>query len=152
MTFRTSLKNHHRLLMSICIAALCLSGGVMYKSAIWSRLNAWKLVPQPELITELYFADSRTLPRTYVPEQPQIVTFFIHNLEGKAMRYTYLAEASRQDGSGTVEVARNTVEVPDVGSRAVPLEFKLPDLGPRARVNITLAGMPQAIHFWLTKE
>jgi hypothetical protein len=53
------------------------------------QLNAWKLLPEPEHLTELYFTHPNSVPGIYLPGQIQDVSFTVHNLEYRTMKYTY---------------------------------------------------------------
>jgi hypothetical protein len=60
---------------------------------IYRALDAWKLVPHEEKLTELYIADYNALPKAVVPGQVVPFTFVIHNLEGTSTVYRYTVSA-----------------------------------------------------------
>src|SRR5579862_8331355 len=71
------------------IIALSIALIEVNKQQIIDQLNKWKLLPQPETFTELYFNNSTNLP-SYVKQNQQIkFAFTVHNLEYKTYTYPY---------------------------------------------------------------
>lgn len=125
-----------------------------------NQLDGWKVLPRPEHLTELYFANLRQLPTTYRPDKPQAIAFTIHNLEYRATRYHYLlvARAAGKErilGNGAITLAQD-------GSRSITRTVSVPPQGRRVEIRVSLrySAVPfghdtpspetQAIHYWVT--
>jgi uncharacterized membrane protein len=75
---------------------------VLASPAIKRQLNDWKLLPEPERLTELYFTHPNSLPSSYMPGQTQTVSFTVHNLEYRTTTYKYtVVEAAQAGQAGT---------------------------------------------------
>lgn len=132
------------------------------RSVVASQLNDWRLLPQPERFTELYF-NASLLPSRFKPGRSQAVAFTIHNLEHQTIQYHYLitvqAEASGDKqllGNGIVTIAYND-------SQIVHRTITMPRIARRTEVQISLqySSIPfgqdkasaetQSIHYWVNK-
>ena len=137
----------------------CVFIGILSKDAVASQLDAWRLLPRPERLTELYFIHNAHLPVVLKPGKTQAVGFTIHNLEHQTTTYRYvvaaIAPAKEQIlGEGTATLAHDAF-------RDVSRTFVVPKLGPRLEIRISLeySGIPlgqdsarpetQAIHYWV---
>lgn len=60
---------------------------------IYTQLKAWKLVPLPEPLTELYFNDHINLPKVYAKDTKYPFSFTIHNIEYQDFEYHYRVTA-----------------------------------------------------------
>jgi hypothetical protein len=124
-----------------CVVLVLLA--VTYSTAIKNQLDSWKLLPQPERLTELYFSHSNDLPSTYTPGQTQVIDFTLHNLEYRATSYTYTiiqsgsASSSRPIGGGQVELSQDQ-------STSLAIPVKPLDLGMSSQleVEVTFQGTP----------
>jgi len=126
-----------------------------------SRLEAWKVLPRPERFTELYFGQQTRQPETFQPDDVQVISFTVHNLEQRGTDYRYVIAAHAgdkvqvlalgqlrldQDTSQSIEQA---VSVPPLGSRVeirVQLEFQ-----GIARGQDTASLETQSIHYWVNR-
>ncbi|MDB5238936.1 MAG: hypothetical protein JWO00_271 [Candidatus Parcubacteria bacterium] len=59
------------------------------RDLVYAKLKDWKLVPQPEHFTELYFNNYDDLPKRSVKGFTAAFSFTIHNMEGATMTYPY---------------------------------------------------------------
>lgn len=80
------------------LAGLTVSA-VAGQSVIANQLNDWQLLPRPERLTELYFADNQQLSTEIEPGTTQKLVFTIHNDEHRRTTYQYkLVAVSDEDG------------------------------------------------------
>jgi hypothetical protein len=89
-----------------------------YKADMYAQMNAWKLIPQPERFTELYFNDSANLPSQVSKGGKVSFSFVIHNLEGKSWDYQYAVYFKFSDGH-VINIAQNVVALADGGYKTV---------------------------------
>ena len=126
--------------------------GIVAAQPIKSQLNAWKLLPQPERLTELYFNNSAHLPARYTPGQPQTLSFTVHNLEYRTMSYPYTVTATPDGSQTATPLASGTLKnLSQNQAIATPLNFTLPDLGPRVKVSINLPSVNESIDYWVVR-
>ncbi|RJR28275.1 hypothetical protein C4561_00230 [candidate division WWE3 bacterium] len=143
------------------------------------KLNEWKLLPQPETLTELYFTDHLNLPISIAPNQKRYFEFTIHNMEEKDMTYTYEVYANIGDGSDedTTESSESSESTPSDNDesadvfipekilieegeiktasdqyKTVGITFELPMVKARNQVVVNLINKNQSIHFWVRGE
>lgn len=141
----------------IAVASLAAVAVLIFtnSSAIAAQLNSWKLLPQPERLTELYFTDHAKLATTYTPGAPQKFGFMVHNLEYRHIDYSYTVTAVSEDGSQTQELASNRISLPADGYSGGPIEFTPNDLGRRVKIVTTLTytsdkPVTESIYYWVT--
>lgn len=99
----------------IFIAILAMLGHNPY---VLAKLNAWKLLPQPETFTELYFA-AYPQEASQVPDGTKVsFTFVVHNLEGATTTYPYMVYLL-QPGVGTTTIDSGSFTLADSASTTV---------------------------------
>lgn len=116
--------------------------------AITRQLHAWKLLPQPQSVTELYFTDHRKLPASYTPGQTQPVAFSIHNNSSQDATYTYAVSEQSEDGKQYREVARRAILVAPGATQSIEIPVVRTDFGERTRVGIYIVNSNQTINYW----
>jgi hypothetical protein len=126
--------------------------GTVEAQPIKNQLNAWKLLPQPERLTELYFADSAQLPSAYTPATPQHVSFTVHNLEYQTMTYHYSVTAQADGSSTTTPITSSNLQLAQNQSATTPLTVTLPNLGSRVKVSVSLTNVNESIDYWVTRS
>jgi hypothetical protein len=112
------------------------------------QLHAWKLLPQPQNVTELYFTDHRKLPASYTPGETQQVAFSIRNNSDRDVTYTYVVNEQSEDGKQYREVTRRAILVPRNSTQSIDIPVVRTDFGDRARVGIFIANSNQTINYW----
>lgn len=124
---------------------------LVFRQQIHNQLESWKLLPQPEPLTELYFTHPNSLPSTYTPNQIQRVTFTVHDLEYKTITYSYsvneISSSPKSDqllNSGYFKLKQN-----QIGNIVAPV--LLYNDGKRVQVKITIVmnGMGETIDYWV---
>lgn len=113
-----------------------LAGVTMYSAwpSIYSALHERKVIPADEPLTELYFNDIETLPRSAT--QALSFSFTIHNMEGKDMIYPYVVRAESPDGRIMV-LDRNTIPIAHGDAARIPETLRLVATG-KARIIVEL--------------
>jgi hypothetical protein len=137
--------------IALFFAALLVLLSVVFWTPIKNQLNDWKLLPQPERFSELYFTDHQHLPTTYAAGQTQTVKFTVHSLEHQPKSYTYAITASQTVGDPKAQIlATGNFTLQHDQYRKETREITIPDLGPRINIRVTLSPT-QSIHYWLTQ-
>lgn len=123
-------------------------------SAINRQLHTWKLLPEPERLTELYFTDHAKLPTTYTPGETQTVSFSIHNLEYRTVQYNYRITQTDGDGNNGIELANGSVTLDQNQTTNESAAVILTDFGPKSRLNVVLetGTSRQTIFYNITKQ
>ena len=152
-----NLLKQRRSQVAFLVIGIIIIGGVSLASTVWAQpiknqLNAWQLLPQPERLTELYFANPNHLPSTYAPGQAQAIAFTVHNLEYQPTTYRYTVTA-QADGSATMTtLTTGSFRLDQNQSITTPVSVTLPDLGPRVKVAITLTDQNESIDYWVNRS
>jgi hypothetical protein len=119
--------------------------------AIKRQLNDWKLLPEPERLTELYFTHPNTLPSTYSTSQAQQVAFTVHNLEYKHETYTYQIVEAPQPGSAGPMLASGSFSLAQNGYKNVTQLLTIQQLANRVNLSINLTNVNESVDYWVTK-
>lgn len=144
------------------ITLLFVAIGISQRQAIYDQLYDWKLIPRPERLTELYFTDHTNLPKTYKPDETQIVKFTVNNLEYRTTDYTYVVSVMNDDESDEIiDRAQGSFTLDHEQSKAIETPITITAKGPRAKVIVTiyyqgikfgednLSDQEQSIHYWV---
>lgn len=139
-------------LFMLAVAAVLLVSGfsVIHAHAIAQQMHRWKLLPEPERLTELYFTKHRDLPVTYVPGTPQAVSFTVHNVEHQAMSYAYVI-VQRGDNGQAAQLGQGSLQLADGATKAASVTVTPVDLG-RSQIIIQLLPTNESINYWVGKE
>lgn len=119
--------------------------------SIKSLLKDWKLLPEPEQLTELYFTHPNSLPATYSPGQVQAVAFTVHNLEYKTTSYHYFITEQSQTSGQPVTLSRGSFTLAQNGYKSPVVNISLPDAGARAKVTVNLVSENESINYWVNR-
>jgi hypothetical protein len=134
------------------VVALIIGLAAGFHTLTQRQLDSWKLLPQPERLTELFFSNPNALPTTYVPGANQSVAFTIHNMESHAERYRYtITEAASPQQRG--RLLKAGVLVVRQGSHRERLDqVILRRLAKRVLVTVSLPEQRLAIAYWVTAK
>jgi type II secretory pathway pseudopilin PulG len=102
-----------------------------------------------ESYTELYFPSHASLPERYAPGQSQLVTFVLHNVEGRDMTYNYNVVTS---GSITDTYPGQPVGVHAGDTQRVSVKVPIRQTAQHVRVQVEVSTTNQSIHYWIDKE
>jgi uncharacterized membrane protein len=146
-----AVKNHRSLYVYASIGILIVISFASH-AAIVRQLNNWKLLPEPERLTELYFSNPNTLPTTYTANTNQDVSFKVHNLEYKTVDYHYeIIEVADGSNQGQVLTEGSFIlKQNQLMSRNVPL--KLADMGKHVQIEIELSPVNETISYGMTQS
>lgn len=162
MTTTARFKKHSLVYFFAAFLTAFLGIATANQDTIAKQLDSWQLLPRPEGVSELYFADDKKLPMAVRTESSHDVTFIIHNIEHKTTRYQYKLVAIEQGsatdevlGVGGVELKHDelktiseAVKIPPVDAARmaiqVELEYQGTSFGDQA-----LGMQRQAIRYWV---
>lgn len=122
-----------------------------FHQQIKNQLNAWKLLPEPERLTELYFTAPNNLPNSYVPGQVQNVRFTVHNIEYQTETYPYKIVEQSQDGSQTQELESGSFTLKQDQYQGQNVGVTPIDLGKRVEITIELPTVNETISYWVVQ-
>jgi hypothetical protein len=135
----------------VTIVVIVIGAGVIFRHPIKNQLNSWKLLPEPEKLTELYFNNSSTLPSTYIPGVPQLISFTVHNLEYQNWTYHYSVTAISSSNTIT-SISSGTFKLSQNQYKSVPVDVAIPDLGSKVEVDVTLSAPNQSIDYLVNRS
>jgi uncharacterized membrane protein len=124
----------------------------LFHTPVDHQMRRWKLLPEPERLTELYFTHPNNLPTNYTPGQPLPVAFTVHNLEYRTTTYHYQITEQAQDGSTSQTLTTGTFTLPQNQYKPTALNISLIDLGQHVKVLVMLEGQNESIDYLLSKE
>jgi uncharacterized membrane protein len=132
--------------------AILIAIGALLHAPIDRQLHAWKLLPEPERLTELYFTQPNRLPTTYTPGQTQTVSFTVHNLEYRTTDYRYRIIETGQTTHQTQTLASGSFTLSQSAYERPTVRIIIADLGPRAKVGVVLINVNESIDYLLTRS
>lgn len=122
--------------------------GLGFHQQIKNQLNAWKLLPQPERLTELYFTNPNSLPSAYTPGQTQTVQFTTHNLEYQTETYQYKILEQNQDGTKSQQLAAGQFTLQQNQYKRMDFPIIPIDFGPKVQISVVLPTVNETISYW----
>ena len=112
-----------------------------YHAAIDRQLRSWKLLPEPERLTELYFTQPNNLPSSYTPGQPQTVSFTVHDLEYRTTTYHYQIIEQNQDTDASQTLNQGSFTLAQNAYRQQAVNIVTTDMGSHAKVEVQLTNV-----------
>ncbi len=131
------------LLLVLALVAVVLA----YSRTLINQIYAYKLLPQPERFTELYFANHQNLPTVILVNQEQSFQFTIHNLEYTAMSYT--VEVSINYNNKKVTLDKQAVFLKNDQYKTITEKFSVSQPATKAEVIVNLPTKNEQIDFWV---
>jgi uncharacterized membrane protein len=122
-----------------------------FHGAIDRQLHNWKVLPEPERLTELYFTHPNTLPTTYTTGQTLPVDFTVHNLEYKTETYRYQISEANNAGSQTKILDTGSFVLKQSKYHMASVNITTTDMGSRANVKVTLVKINESVDYWVNK-
>ena len=141
-----------RTVLSVVLTVTIIIGTMILAPAINRQMHAWKLLPEPERLTELYFTDHTKLPTSYVPGQTQTVRFTVHNLEYRTTTYHYVITESCPGCAASQTLTRGIFTLGQNQYKKDSVVITLKDVGTRAKVTVSLQGQNESIDYWVNRE
>lgn len=126
--------------------------GAAFHSPIDRQMRRWKLLPEPERLTELYFTEPNNVPKSYTPGGMQTVKFTVHNLEYRNTTYTYQITEISQDGQKSSLLAMNSFTLEQNEYHKEAVNISTTDLGPSVKVEVKLMNVNESIDYLLDRE
>lgn len=126
--------------------------GAIFHSPIDRQLHRWKLLPEPERLTELYFTQPNSLPKQYVPGQAQTVRFTTHNLEYRTTNYQYRIVETGQANNQSQTLASGSFTLPQNAYKQETVNISTVDLGSNVKVEVDLMNVNESIDYLLGRS
>lgn len=125
---------------------------IINQSVIYNQLNNWKLLPQAEKLTELYFTDHLSLPKQYTPGETFILPFTVHNLEHKTQEYTYAIKQidSTSNTSNQLATGSFTIDNDQFYRASIPITYV--KSGAKSSIIVSLTNINQAILYHIDEK
>lgn len=133
--------------LSLATIVLLVVNVVKYSRNIEDFLRSYKLLPEPETFTELYFTDHLHLPSTIYPNQKQVFKVTIHNLENKDMKYPYEVYIDTKGSKQLLD--QNSIFLKNNAYKTITENFILINPATRSAVVVNLINKNQSIDFWI---
>jgi uncharacterized membrane protein len=124
----------------------------LFHHAFADQLNAWKLLPQPERLTELYFTHPNSLPTTYSAGATQTVSFTVHNLEYRTTTYHYVISEQGDSVTTPTTISQGSFTLTQNAYAKPVVNIPLMDDGANAKITVTLAAQNESIDYLVTRE
>lgn len=131
----------------IVVIAICLLIFIaaVNRSSLVALLHTYHLLPEPEPLTELYFENHQALPSLLVPGKEESISYTIHNVEYKPMRYDVTITAKTADWEEPMY--KNTVDLMHDEYKTATHSFTLSE-ATRTAVIVSLS-TGEKIQLWL---
>lgn len=137
---------------SIVVILIIVILGVGFHSAIDRQMRSWKLLPEPEKLTELYFTHPNSLPTKYLPGQPQTVSFTVHNLEYQTTDYTYKIVEASMNSNQSQTLASGSFTLPQNIYKQETVNITTADLGQHVKVEVELVKQNESVDYLLERS
>ncbi len=147
---------------SVATLLLLIVVAIANATAINHQLHAWKLLPEPERLTELYYENHTKLPTTFTVETPLQFSFTAHNLEYQTATYYYTISQSSEDGKKSQTLSSGSFTLPQDAYHTQPIVVApvyQSQFSARSQITTTIkadiTGGPavnESIHFWVSKK
>jgi len=131
-----------------------------HQANIARQADDWLLMPRPQRLTELYFADHRHLPTSLRPGATVKLAFTVHNLEQQPTSYHYRMTAMSLVNSAEQPLGAGVFTIASDEYKTMAQNITVPLITARSAIKVTLdyeglgsgehAPSPktQSIHFW----
>jgi hypothetical protein len=133
------------------VVVIVVALGAVFHSAIDRQMRDWKLLPEPERLTELYFTQPNSLPKQYAPGQTQTVRFTTHNLEYQTTAYQYHIVETSQANNQSQTLASGSFTLPQNAYKQETVNISTVDLGQHVKVEVNLMNVNESIDYLLGK-
>ncbi len=136
------------LLLPILVGLVVILGLVLFTHSdmVMAQLNEWKLIPQPEHFTELYFDNASALPTLTSKGVEASFSFTIHNVEGATTAYPYRVYFEYPSGY-RVAFTAGTVLLADNASTTITVSHTFRSTDEVGKVVVMLTSLNQSIDF-----
>jgi hypothetical protein len=138
------------LFIGVCGAILVLL--FSHERYVKDQLNAWKLLPQPEKITELYFTKPNNLPTSYSSNQTEVTMFTVHNSEYRTVRYSYKIIEQSVNSKKTVQLAQGEFTLFQNQYKRLDSMTRPADLGNNAEIKVELLNVNESVDYFVARS
>jgi hypothetical protein len=141
-----------KLYAAVIISVVIIAVIVLAAPSIKRQLNDWKLLPEPERLSELYFTHPNSLPSSYAPGQTEAVSFTVHNLEYRTTKYDYSIVEQSTNGENEVTLARGSFSLLQNQYEKPAINVQPTDLGSNVKISVNLTSENESIDYLLTRR
>lgn len=117
------------------------------KQQLINQLNNWRLLPEPESYTELYFNNGSSLPSKIGLRTKPKFSFVIHNEENKTTTYVY--EVLLVNPRGKSIISKKSISLYQGQYITINEAFSVNNPIKREEVIVKLVNFNQQIDFWI---
>jgi hypothetical protein len=121
------------------------------KNIISAQFYKWKLIPQSENFTELFFDKHYRIPKTVVAQDTVPFSFVVHNVEERTMDYVYEVYAVSEEGQQMM-LDQGNVTVANDEYKTIDETYRVPKTIRQTTIFIELPELKQKIHFLLIAQ
>lgn len=121
------------------------------KDFVYAKMYSWRLIPRPEVFTELYFEDYESIPKSTVINTPFTFEFTIHNLEGATTTYPYIVYFEYPFGKQVV-LLRGTFTLADKEYRTIPVSHTFSASDMKGQIVVQLENRNQKINLLFIED
>jgi uncharacterized membrane protein len=146
------MRGHNKPALIVLSVFVIIMLGIIFHKSIHNQLNDWKVLPEPEKLTELYFTHPNSLPTTYTPGQSQTISFTVHNIEYQTENYKYKITELASDGQKSQVLSRGKFTLPQDKYQHKSVNISTPDLGHHVKVEVTLTNLSESIDYLLNRS
>lgn len=143
-------KNNAASVAAVLTVVIVAAAAIVNHVALKNQLEKWRMLPEPERLTELYLTNSRNIPGSYTPGVSLPADFTVHNLEGRATTYNYTIAEQADNGTASYVLAKGSFSLNQNQTKAVRAAVTPLDMGERAKVTIRLTD-DIAVDYWIKK-
>lgn len=135
---------------------------ILGQSVVAKQLDSWQLLPRPERLSEVFFADYRKLPVSLPQGASSKLSFVVHNLERQATTYRYAITAMSAENPTIYPLREGVVSLKHDQSKTIQHTVTMPPVSGHTVVKVTLhydaplvgstklTPQTQSIHYWTT--
>jgi hypothetical protein len=149
---KTAVKQHgslYKFSLTGVVFVILITLIVINAASIKRQMNEWKLLPQPERLTELYFTHPNSLPGTYTAGQTLPVDFTVHNIEYKTENYKYQIIEDANNSTKGLLLASGSFTLKQNQYKFPALSVTPANLGPKVQIIVNLSNVNELVDYWV---
>jgi hypothetical protein len=146
-----AVKNHGKFytctIIGVLLIVLLLNFGAMKR-----QLHDWKLLPEPQTLTELSFTYPNKLPGAYTPSRSQRVSFTVHDDEYATIDYRYQIIEETSNSAQQQVLHAGSFVLRQGQSEYPTVNVSLVDMGKKVQLEVILSPVGESINYRMTKS
>jgi hypothetical protein len=133
------------------VTAVIVTVGIVNHRTVVQQLHDWKVLPETDAFTELYFMNGIVPAVTYTPGISHTAAFDVHNASNRQATYTYTITQRDEAGTHTNTLTTGMLTLAPNQQRTLLPRITPADMGTRSLITITLTTNGQHISYWLER-